>query len=70
MMISGKEIKKIKRKDFKDQSAVSGSTLFSDNRVLYLDYTPISYPFTIVYTSEIETSSTAFIPQMVFFRRL
>lgn len=62
----GNEIKKIKRKDFKDQSAVSGSTLFSDNRVLYLDYTPISYPFTIVYTSEVETSNTAFIPQWYF----
>ena len=64
--ISGKEIKKIKRKDFKDNIAVSGSTLFSDSRVLYLDYTPISYPFTIAYTSEIETSSTAFIPRWCF----
>ncbi|MEN2402372.1 DUF3857 domain-containing protein [Flavobacterium sp. MC2016-06] len=59
----GNEIKKIKRKDFRDQSAVSGSTLFSDSRVVYLDYTPISYPFTIVYNNEIETSNTAFIPQ-------
>jgi hypothetical protein len=64
--ISGKEIKKIKRKDFKDESAVSGSTLFSDNRVLYLDYTPISYPFTVAYTSEIESSTTAFIPRWYF----
>ncbi|WP_343695754.1 DUF3857 domain-containing protein [Flavobacterium sp.] len=62
----GKEIKKIKRKDFRDQSAVSGSTLFSDNRVVYLDYTPISYPFTVVYTCETETSNTAFIPQWYF----
>ncbi|MBG6187209.1 DUF3857 domain-containing protein [Flavobacterium sp. CAN_S2] len=59
----GKEIKKIKRKDFKDQSAVGGGTLFSDNRYLYLDYTPIQYPFTIVFDSEIETSTTAFIPE-------
>jgi hypothetical protein len=59
----GKEIKKIKRKDFKDQSAADGVTVFSDNRYLYLDYTPIQYPFTIVYDSEIETSTTAFIPQ-------
>ena len=62
----GNEIKKIKRKDFKDQSAVGGSTLFSDNRVLYLNYTPISYPFTIAYTSEVETSNTAFIPKWYF----
>ncbi|MDQ8013514.1 MAG: DUF3857 domain-containing protein [Flavobacterium nitrogenifigens] len=62
----GNEIKKIKRKDFRDESAVSGSTLFSDNRVLYLDYTPISYPFTIAFTCETETSNTAFIPQWYF----
>ena len=61
--ILGKEIKKIKRKDFKDQSAVDGGTLFSDNRYLYLDYTPVQYPFTVVFDSEIETSTTAFIPK-------
>jgi hypothetical protein len=59
----GNELKKIKRKDFKDQSAVSGSTLFSDDRVIYLDYTPTQYPFTIIYESEVESSNTAFIPQ-------
>lgn len=62
----GNEIKKIKRKDFRDRSAVGGSTIFSDNRVVYLEYTPVSYPFTIVYTSETETSNTAFIPQWYF----
>ncbi|WP_264535258.1 DUF3857 domain-containing protein [Flavobacterium sp. N1736] len=60
---SGKEIKKIKRKDFKDQSVVSGGTLFSDNRYLFLDYTPVSYPFTVEFNSEVQTSSTAFIPR-------
>lgn len=59
----GAEIKKIKRKDFKDQSAVDGSTLFSDNRVVFLDYTPIMYPFTIEFTCESVTSNTAAIPQ-------
>ena len=58
----GNEIKKIKRKDFKDQSASGGSTMFSDGRYIYLDYTPVQYPFTIVFDSEIETSTTAFIP--------
>ncbi|MHC0439117.1 DUF3857 domain-containing protein [Flavobacterium sp. 3-210] len=64
--VTGNEIKKIKRKDFRDQSAVSGSTLFSDSRVVYLNYTPISYPFTIAYTCETETSNTAFIPRWYF----
>ena len=59
----GKEIKKIKRKDFKDNSAAGGGTLFSDSRYVYLDYTPTQYPFTVVYLSKLETSTTAFIPQ-------
>ena len=58
----GHEIKKIKKKDFKDVSAISGSTLFSDARYIYLDYTPTQYPFTVIYDSEVETSNTAFIP--------
>lgn len=57
----GNEIKKIKRKDFKDQAALSDGALISDNRFIYLDYTPIQYPFTIEYESEIQTSNTAFI---------
>lgn len=59
----GNEIKKLKRKDFRDQCATDGGTVFSDNRFLFLDYTPTQYPFTIIYESEIETSTTAFIPQ-------
>jgi len=58
----GKELKKIKRKDFKDYSA-SGSNLFSDNRVLALDYTPIEYPFTFVFETVTQTNSTAFYPR-------
>lgn len=59
----GNEIKKIKRKDFKDQSAVDGISLFSDNRVVFLDYTPVTYPFTVEFTSIFETSNTAAIPK-------
>jgi transglutaminase-like putative cysteine protease len=59
----GNEIKKVKRKDFQDQCALDGVTLFSDNRLIYLNYTPTQYPFTIVYESEVQTSTTAFIPQ-------
>lgn len=60
---SGKEIKKIKTGDFADESAVSGGTLYSDNRVKYLNYTPIKYPYTVQYKSEVEMNSTAFVPQ-------
>jgi len=58
----GKEIKKIKRKDFRDQCVIDGMTIFSDSRFIYLNYTPVQYPFTIVFESEISTSNTAFIP--------
>jgi Domain of Unknown Function with PDB structure (DUF3857)/Transglutaminase-like superfamily len=58
----GKEIKKLRRKDFKDQAAVDGVSIFTDSRLVYLDYTPTEYPFTIVYESEMTTSNTAFIP--------
>ena len=59
----GNEIKKIKEKDFNDESAVSGGTLYSDSRVKYLSYTPLKYPYTIEYNSEVEMKSTAFVPQ-------
>lgn len=60
---SGNEIKKIKKKDFRDQCILDGVTLFSDSRVIYLDYIPIQYPFTIVYECEVQTSNTAQIPR-------
>jgi len=57
----GKEIKKIKRKDFVENSVSQGS-IITDNKILYLDYTPTEYPFTVVFQSEVESSNTAFIP--------
>lgn len=60
--VSGKEIKTYRKKDFKDVSVGDGFSVFNDNRMLYLDYTPVSYPFTVVFESEVETSNTAFIP--------
>ena len=58
---SGKEFKRIKRKDFKEVSVSEGS-IITDNKLLYLDYTPVFYPFTVIFESEVETSNTAFIP--------
>lgn len=57
----GGEIKKFRKKDFKDRSAVGGGTLISDDRVSYMDYTARGYPYTVVYESLVEKSSTAFI---------
>lgn len=60
---AGIEIKKIKRKDFVDVSVAGDAADITDTRVLYLDYIPTEYPFTIVYESEVETSNTAFLPR-------
>jgi len=57
----GKEIKKIKKNDFKDVSAVDGGTLYSDSRVYYLEYTPLDYPYTVEFSYELKNSSTAFV---------
>lgn len=58
---NGQQLKKFKRKDFKDVS-VSSDADITDNRVLYLDYTPVAYPFTVVFNCETESQNTAFIP--------
>lgn len=60
---SGEEIKKVKLRDFTDQSAVSGGTLYDDSRVKFLNYTPLKYPYTLVYESEVQKRSTSFVPQ-------
>jgi len=57
----GKEIKDYKQRDFKDVSGVDRNTLFSDNRISYLDYTPTQYPYTIEYYCETKSGSTAFL---------
>ena len=62
----GLEVETIKKRDFEDVSAVQGGTLYSDSRVMYLDYTPLSYPYTILFSYEIETSNTAPIPSWYF----
>lgn len=57
----GEEIKKVKGRHFKDRSYVSDGNLYTDDRVSYLDFSPKEYPYTVVYKSEIESNSTAFI---------
>lgn len=59
--VNGREIKRIKRKDFVDQSVADGFSIYSDDRVLNINYTPTNYPYTVVYESECQTSNTAFI---------
>ncbi|MET2985858.1 DUF3857 domain-containing protein [Aureibaculum conchae] len=59
----GVEIKDIKKRDFTDRSAADGISLFNDGRLIYYNYVPTSYPYTIYYEYEVESSNTAFIPR-------
>lgn len=61
----GQEIKKIKERDFIDASAVSDISIYEDDRVKYMSYTPNKYPYTVAYTSEVITSTTAFFPNWI-----
>lgn len=58
----GNRIQKFKASKFDDISAVDGGTLYSDSRIKKLDYTPVAYPYTVVFQSSYKTSSTGFIP--------
>lgn len=56
----GKEIAHFKKKDFLDVSR-TGSSMYADSRALYLNYTPTSYPYIVVFESEIKTGDSAFL---------
>lgn len=60
--VYGKTIKAFKQKDFKDQSVADGYSVLTDKRMIFLDFTPTEYPFTLVYDSEVVNDNTAFIP--------
>ncbi|WP_088340602.1 DUF3857 domain-containing transglutaminase family protein [Robiginitalea sediminis] len=62
----GRETQKYKQRDFRDLSAVDGGTLYSDARRLYLDYTPVSYPYTLVVRYTLEDANTAPLPNWYF----
>ena len=57
----GNEIRKFKKKNFEDRSAVGSGTLISDDRVKYMEYTAREYPYTVVYESEVQMNSTVFV---------
>jgi hypothetical protein len=56
----GKEIAHFKKKDFMDVSR-TGSSIYSDDRMLGINYTPTTYPYIVVFDKETETGDTAFL---------
>ncbi|WP_146129867.1 DUF3857 domain-containing protein [Flagellimonas meridianipacifica] len=62
----GNSIKRIKKKEFVDVSAVDGGTLYSDSRVLYMSYLPTEYPYTVSFSYEMKTKNTGTLPSWYF----
>lgn len=57
---SGKEINRFRKKNFHDISRTDGS-MYEDSRALYLNYTPVTYPYIVVFESETESGDSALI---------
>ncbi|WP_431109753.1 DUF3857 domain-containing protein [Winogradskyella poriferorum] len=60
--VNGNEIEKISKSKFIDINATDGFSLYNDDRVTYVDYTPNTYPYTAIFEYEYKTASTALIP--------
>lgn len=58
---SGKEIEKIKEKDFADRPRLNGA-LYTDSRYKVMNYVPVTYPYTVEFVSETKTRNTASLP--------
>lgn len=58
----GKQIKSLGGDDVIDHSAISGFSLYEDNRVKYIDPKTLTYPFTVEYTYDIDLKHTLFLP--------
>jgi hypothetical protein len=59
---SGREIRRFRRNDIREASAVSNAILFSDSRIRAFDFRPTTYPYTIEFSMERRSNNTAFIP--------
>lgn len=58
---AGKMIRKSKKSDFKKRSYIGSGNLISDTRLRYYDFTPVEYPYTMVYESEVQSANTVFV---------
>lgn len=65
---NGKTIKTYAKKDFSDFSFERSSAIYTDDRILLLKPISTSYPYTIQYSYETNTSDTGFIQSFIPFR--
>jgi len=64
---TGKLVKKIKDEDIDDYSANTGSALFSDNRIIFIDPEYRKYPFTVEYSFEIKYNGLLHYPNWMVY---
>ncbi len=60
---NGQELKRLKKADIQDLSAVSEGSLFEDNRMKVGQFRYASYPFTVEFDYETSTSNLLFYPR-------
>jgi len=58
----GKQIKSFGGDDILDYSAISGYSLYEDNRVKFIDPKNQTYPYTVMYSYETDLKHTMFLP--------
>lgn len=58
---NGKKLEHFKKKHFHDVSNTGDNNLYADDRVLYINYTPTTYPYFVVFDCETETGDSAFL---------
>lgn len=59
---SGEEIKKLKKSDIEDFSAVSQGSFYADDRVKYADLSVNQYPYTVEFEYEVSIDGLLFYP--------
>lgn len=61
----GKLIRKLRKSDIQDQSAVSGFSLYEDSRVRFADLSTSRYPYTVAFEYEVRYKYLYSIPSFV-----
>lgn len=59
----GKLIKKLRKADVRDQSAISGFSLYEDNRVKWTTFVQGNYPYTVEFNIKTEFNYLFFLPE-------